>query len=413
MKRFIILIGLPAVFLLVSFSKIYAVSLDDCNQENIPSDKVRDCIDLLSQKVNELNVQKNTLASQIAQFDSQIHITELKIADAQTTLTKLENEINVLGFRIGYVNDSIGKLETLVKERIVATYQESFVSNLEMVLSSNDFSDIILRLQYLKQVQENDRRILANLQDTKSNYASQKDDREQKQAQIAESKKQLEALKSDLDQQKVAKNQLLQQTQGSEANYQRLLAQAQAELAALSNFADTRAGGSQIIGHSDQSDSWGKYYNQRDSNWGNNNIGLSSEKVWEVGCLLTDYAMISTHFGTTLSPGDVAANTSNFWANTAYFNAPGPAPSGHSVQYVTNPSLSDLRNDLNSGSVVMAGLSSNGGPYPQHYSDHWVVLRSVDGDGFKINDPWYEGAMNNSLSDHYSGWTIIEARVYH
>ena len=54
----------------------------------------------------------------------------------------------------------------------------------------------------------------------------------------------------------------------------------------------------------------------------------------------------------------------------------------------------------------------NGGPAPEHYSDHWVVLRSVDGDSFKINDPEYPGAMNVSLKDHYSTWTIIQAKIY-
>ena len=101
MKRFAILIILPAVFLLLSFNKIYSVSLEECDKENIPSDKISECINVLSQKVGELNSQKKTLASQITQFNSQIQITQLKISDAQTTLAKLENEINILGFRIG------------------------------------------------------------------------------------------------------------------------------------------------------------------------------------------------------------------------------------------------------------------------------------------------------------------------
>lgn len=413
MKRCLIPLFALFVLLPISFKIALAVDVPDyCSQDNIPQDKVSDCTNILQQKVNELGDQKNTLQSQINQFNAQIRLTQIRITDAQNTIAQLEKEISVLGFRINYINDSVSNLEKLLKERIVATYQQSFVSNLEVMLSSNDFSDLILRLQYIKQVQENDKKILANLQSTKANYAGQKDEREQKQAQIEADKKKLEGLQSDLNQQKAAKDQLLTQTQGSEETYQKLLAQAQAQLAALSNFATSRAGGSEIIDHQDNSDSWGKYYNQRDSNWGNNNISKSQEKIWEVGCLLTDYAMVSTHFGSNTTPADVAANTSYFWSNTAYFNSPGPSPSGHSAQYVTNPSLDDLRNNLNSGKVIIAGLSSNGGPFPSHYSDHWVVLRSTDGDSFKINDPWYAGAMNVSFKDHYSGWTIIEARIY-
>jgi len=230
MRRIIILAVLSVILLALSSQKVYSIELSDCDTGNIPQDKVGECLDLLSKKISELGSQKKTLSNQIAQFNSQIQITQLKISNAEATLSKLENEINVLGFRIGYVNDSIGKLETLVKQRIVATYQESFVSNLELVLSSNGFSDIILRLQYLKQIQENDKRILASLQQTKSNYANQKDEREQKQAEIEATKQQLLDLRSSLDSQKAEKQAFLTVTENDEAKYQRLLAQAQAEL---------------------------------------------------------------------------------------------------------------------------------------------------------------------------------------
>ncbi len=206
-----------------------AVTLEDC--EKNPSSNVSECITIFSKKVSELGTQKKTLASQIAQFDTQIKVTQLKINDAQSTIAQLEKEIGILGFRIGYVTESIDKLENLVKERIVATYQQSFVSDLELVMSSNGFSDILLKLQYLKQVQENDKKILASLQETRSNYANQKDEREAKQAAIEEQKTKLEALKVDLDKQKADKQVFLQITKNDETRYQRLLAQAQAEIA--------------------------------------------------------------------------------------------------------------------------------------------------------------------------------------
>lgn len=224
---FVLLISLP----LFSNHKIFAITLEECEKEDISQDKINDCIDVLSNKINDLANQKKTLAGQIAQFDNQIQITQLKISDAQATINKLEKEINVLGFRIDYINDSVGKLEKLLKQRIVATYEQSFVSNLEFLLTSKDFSDLILRTQYLKQVQENDRKILANLQQTKSNYAGQKEDREAKQAAIEENKKKLESLKASLDGQKAEKQAFLEITKNDETRYQRLLAQAQAERA--------------------------------------------------------------------------------------------------------------------------------------------------------------------------------------
>jgi len=231
MKIKFLLYLLPLVIILFVTGKIYGVSLSECEKD--ASANLSECVDLFSKKINELSGQKKTISSQIAQFDTQIKVTQLKITDAQKTIEQLENEIGVLSFRIGYVNQSIDKLEELVKKRIVATYQQSFVSNLELVIASNDFSDLILRLQYLKQVQENDKKILTSLQETRANYSNQKDERETKQAAIEENKAKLEKLKAGLDTQKAEKQAFLTVTKNDEARYQNLLIQAQAERAVV------------------------------------------------------------------------------------------------------------------------------------------------------------------------------------
>ena len=230
MKKLLFLI-LPLAIFLLSTAAVTATSLEDCEKDDIPADKVGDCIKILSEKIADLGSQKKTLSSQIAQFDTQIKLTQTKISDAQASIAQLEKEIGVLGFRIGYITDSVDRLEMLLKQRIVATYPQSFVSNLEILLTSIDFSDFILRSQYLKQVQENDKKLLANLLLTKSNYANQKDEREVKQAAIEENRQKLLGLKTSLDSQKAEKESFLRITKNDETRYQRLLAQAQAELA--------------------------------------------------------------------------------------------------------------------------------------------------------------------------------------
>lgn len=233
MKRIFKVLTLTFILLLFPFfiNTSSATTLDDCQQDTIPSDKVGDCITILSNKISDLGNQKKTLASQIDQFDNQIKITQLKIADAEATIAQLEKEINVLGFRIGYITDSVGKLETLLKARIIATYQQSQISNLEVLMGSDNFSDLIQRVEYLRIVQENDKKLLTNLQQTKSSYANQKDDSEKKQQAIADEKKKLEVLGASLDAQKTEKQALLKATQNDEDKFQRLLAQAQAEQA--------------------------------------------------------------------------------------------------------------------------------------------------------------------------------------
>jgi len=140
------------IFLMLFTSSVYAQSNSDQLKD------IQDQINETTVKINELREIERDLTEQIELINSQINLTELKIQESQATIDQLEQEIGVLGFRIGYITQGIDRLEILVKKRIVATYQQSFVSNLELILASNDFSDLILRLQYLKEVQENDKK---------------------------------------------------------------------------------------------------------------------------------------------------------------------------------------------------------------------------------------------------------------
>lgn len=387
----------------VTFSKAITCDLDTIKSCGTDAKCLSEVESQCGQDVDRLHNQANTLANQIAQFNYQISLLTLQIAQT-------EQKIAMLGGRIGQLEDSLSQLTTAFSSRAVETYKLSrFENNFVYVLTASDISEAVSRFHYLQKIQEADRDLLERLQVAQTTYKGQKADQETLQ-------KQLKQQQINLNAQKVAKANLLAATQNDEAKYQTLLAQARAQLAALSNFAQSV--GVALIPHQELSDGWGRYYNQRDDQWGNVLINSQSSDcggactIAKVGCLISAYAMVVTHYGGSILPNDVATNPTNFYLSTALFSSPGPSANGHAATDVANPSVQDLKDAINSGRVVIAGLSVNGGPYPSHYSDHWVVLRSVDGDSFRINDPLYAGAMNVSLTDHYSGWTIIQAKIY-
>ena len=357
----------------------------------------------LQDKINALQSQKQTLASSIEIIKNKIQLTEYQIESTKEQITSITLDIDTASKKISSLQGALDNSVGVLLNRIVATYEVGTIQPLQILLTAGNVSDFFTRLNYLKLAQAHDKKLIYDTQQAKVDYANQKNIFEDKKKQVLDLQVQLQAENNQLDQEKQAQQQLLAADEAQIAQYQ-------AQLAALSSFARSRVGpGGQSVAHQDLSDSWGKYYNQRDANWGNNFIGLSNEQIWDVGCLLTSYAMVVTHFGGSVSPADVAANTGNFFGNTAYFLKPGPSANGHSANDVSYPSRDDLKNDIKSGNAVIAGLSYDGGPI----ADHWVVLRSVNDDGsFMINDPLYEGAMNVPLNDHYSGLTIVEARIY-
>ncbi len=389
------LIAVFAFTLLLTTKSVKA----DCNQQCLT-----DQINQYTQKIAQLQGQANTLSNQIASFNAQIRLTELKVQQT-------EDQINLLSGRIDQLEVSLQDLNKAFSARAVATYKMARADEPVYILfSANDMGDAVSKFHYLQQIENYDQTLLGRLQSAQDIYKTNKQQSETLQ-------KQLQTQEDQLNAQKASKARLLAETQGSEQTYQNLLAAAKAQLAQLANYAESV--GVSLLPHQDISDGWGKYYNQRDSDWGAILMNGSTEDcrggpcaLSRVGCLATSYAMVSSHYGASITPKDVAINPSNFYLSTADFLNPGPSANGHSPTRLDNPSVQDLKDRLNSGAVIIAGMSVNGGPYPQHYSDHWVVLRSVDGDSFRINDPLYQGAMNVSLKDHYSSWTIIQATVY-
>jgi peptidoglycan hydrolase CwlO-like protein len=357
----------------------------------------------LQNKINAAKAQKQTYSSQIELIGNQIKLTEYRIEATQEQITSVTLDIDTTSKKISSLQNTLDTSITVLLNRIVATYEVGTIQPIQILLTSNNASDFITRLNYLRLAQAHDKQLIYDTQQAKTDYSNQKNIFEGKKTQLADLQQQLQVQTMQLNQEKQVQQQLLATTEAQIAQYQ-------AQLSALQNFARSRIGpGGQSIPHQDLSDGWGKYYNQRDANWGSNFIGLSNMQVWEVGCLMTSYAMVVTHYGGSITPADVAANVGNFAGGSAYFNLPGPSANGHSASDISMPSLDDLRNKLKSGNSVIAGLSYDGGSI----ADHWVVLRSANDDGtFMINDPLYQGAMNVPLNDHYSGLVIVEARIY-
>lgn len=185
-------------------------SLDECNA----------LISQYQEQINKLQGQANTLKNQIAQFDAQIKLTSAKIAQTQ-------EQINMLGGRIDQLGESLSSLTTAFNSRAVETYKLSkYEGGFFFILSANDLNDAFSRYHYLQKIQEEDRNLLARLQDAQTTYQGQKADQEALQ-------KQLKTQQANLNTQKAAKAKLLSDTKNSEVKYQQLLAEAQAEYEAI------------------------------------------------------------------------------------------------------------------------------------------------------------------------------------
>jgi hypothetical protein len=156
------------------------------------------------------------------------------------------------------------------------------------------------------------------------------------------------------------------------------------------------------------SNDWGSYFNQRDGRWAAANVGAATYPVWQIGCLLSDLAMVYSHFGfRSVTPGTIAAHTEWFNGGGAIFNSALRVP-GHTTTIIDNPDVAWVRAQVAAGRPVVVGMNLPSG------TTHFVILTGLNGDSdYWVNDPWEQNAMHVTFSgDWFTRGPIYEAIVF-
>ncbi len=372
-------------------------SQNDQSAQNALKDKIKD----LEDKISQTKQTENSLSSQIDFMDNQIKLTQYRINATQEQINETTLDIDSAGKRIKKLEVSLSDVTKVLLLRIRETYQTDEEDPLRLFLASSNLKDFLMRQNYLRIVQEHDKELLYNTQQAKVDYANQKSLLEGKKKKIVSLQAQLENYNKELDGEKDSKQKLLTETQGSEENYQKILAETKAQLASFSKFV-TSQGGASLLSNQTVCDDWGCYYNQRDSQWGDNSLNGTGYTLADSGCLMTSVAMVYTHYGhKDVTPQSVNSNSSNFGGippALLKFN-------NISVNGISSSRVSaSIDSELAGGNPVIVGISYDGGQWP----DHFVVLVSGSGGNYMMNDPYTPNGHNISFTGHYSVGSIVE-----
>lgn len=220
-KLFIFFIALVGLIYMQSFA-----FAQDANIEN----KIKE----YQQKLSDIRQQKNTLSTQIEQMDTQIYLTELQVQQSEAKIIATQSEIEKLGSRIDNLDTSLNTLSALLLKQIARGYKTRSVSLIELLLEAQDVGELTNKIKYQRSTQNNNQKLLLQVQEAKSSYEEQKVVREQKKQELDQLVTNLNNQKASLKTQQTQKQKLLADTNNDEKTYQTLLTQAQAEYNAVS-----------------------------------------------------------------------------------------------------------------------------------------------------------------------------------
>lgn len=393
--------------LIIVFSLVFSVSSRAQTTTPTPTpDKTAEANDLqnkindLQAKISKLKSEESTLTSQIAVMDNQINLTQLRIDSTEKQISDLTLDIDTADKKIVKLENSLDKLSEVLINRIKATYVVGSASGFQVLLSSRNAEDFVERANYLRLAQAHDKKLIYDTVQARNDYANQKDIFEDQKTKAERLGVELANYQAQIETEKQAKNRLLADTQGSEDNYQRLLAQAKAQLAGFTNFTQVQ-GGASILSGQTQCDDWGCYYNQRDSQWGNNALNGTGYTLASDGCLVTSMAMIYTHYGHRgVNPQTINSNSSNFASYYPAFLLKVISADGATSSRVYD----SIDSVLSSGNPVVIGISYDGGPL----ADHFVVFVSGSNGNYTMKDPFTPNGNNIDFRGRYPTARIVE-----
>ena len=223
MKKFLFLFLLSAFYFLLSTSARAQTDVD----------RVAD----LKRQIEELEKQAETYRNSIAQQQAEATSLKQEIGAIEAQIKNIQLQVKLTGIKIDKTKLEVGNVEKDIydaQQKITAQQKgisqliaflnrQDNESLLSIVLKNENLSDFFKQAENSKDISKKLTELINDLKTQKQTLENQKNELEDKQQELENLNQQRSSQKSALGGTKTSKNQLLAQTKGQEAQYQKLL----------------------------------------------------------------------------------------------------------------------------------------------------------------------------------------------
>ncbi|WP_160692270.1 C40 family peptidase [Clostridium sp. C2-6-12] len=165
--------------------------------------------------LKEAQDKRHELEANIEELDNQIEDYMMKIETNKKSIKSTENDINYAEKQITLFEEAAKNKQKALDQRVRALYMQGQASYLEILLDSENFSDLITRVEAIKKIVGMDKKAISDLKDTKAEVEGKKVSLEAKHNELlalkSENENKLTSLNTNISDQKKlieeAKNQ--------------------------------------------------------------------------------------------------------------------------------------------------------------------------------------------------------------
>lgn len=218
MKKIVSLITVCAVVISTNF--IYA----DNKEDN------------LDKKLSENRQEQTTIENKIKNLDEKVSEIEANISKTNEEINKLDTEIESTQKEIKSLEENIKNNEEALGKRLKAINSNYSMGYMKVILSSTSLSDFFDNIYIVKQVVEQDKVLLKELDENKLAIESKEKELESKKQKQEELKSKLqsdnESVQADKSELQALKNELEKEENDLESELEKIAAEAAAKLEA-------------------------------------------------------------------------------------------------------------------------------------------------------------------------------------
>lgn len=184
-------------------------------------------ISALQGEINQYKSMGRTLNNEIAILNLEIAQTEARIEETQAKIDTTNLEIADVTNNIIQAEKDIEKNKEVLRKLISQIHELDRMSPLEIALDNNNFAEFLNQLQYTTNIQEQSQESLNAIKKLRQELEIRNSELKKFKADLDILNDELAITRAGLDGQRVAKQQILDQTRNQERNYQRLLGESQ------------------------------------------------------------------------------------------------------------------------------------------------------------------------------------------
>ena len=174
----------------------------------------------LKQQINELKKENAPYEKQKEALQKQIKATQNEIDLYQEQIDIYDEEIQIFQDEIDRLNGEIDKNLDIFAERLVLLYTTGSFSELEVLLSAEDFGDYLEKNQFRKSMSEYDNALLKSLTDDIAKVDEKKSEIDANKQGVVDAQKIIQEKQAELDKQYTEVNTIIKNNESDIADLQ-------------------------------------------------------------------------------------------------------------------------------------------------------------------------------------------------